>query len=64
MQSNGDNLTHLYVAVFLTISLPDAVNINTHSFRIGGASTAASGGVPDSIIQWASGGIFVWTINL
>ena len=49
--SNGDHLTRPHVAAFLTISFPAAVNINTHSFRIGGASTAASSGVPDSIIQ-------------
>ena len=37
---------------------PDLPNINTHSFRIGGASAAASAGVPDSQIQilgrWSS----------
>ena len=26
-------------------------NLNTHTFRIGGASAAASAGVPDSVIQ-------------
>ena len=34
------------------------VNLNTHSFRIGGASAAATAGIPDSTIQvmgrWAS----------
>ena len=37
---------------------PGVLNLNTHSFRIGGASAAASAGVPDSQIQilgrWSS----------
>ena len=37
---------------------PGARNINTHSFRIGGASAAASAGIPDSQTQilgrWSS----------
>ena len=31
--------------------LSDETNINTHSFQIGGASAAASGGVTDSTIH-------------
>ena len=31
--------------------LPDVTNINTHSFRIGGASAASSAGIPDNTIQ-------------
>ena len=46
----GDFVTRRQVAAFLQIALRD-VNINTHSFRIGGASAAAAAGVPDSIIQ-------------
>jgi len=49
--SNGHHLTRQYVVAFLSLSLPSAINLNTHSFRIGGASTAAASGVPDSIIQ-------------
>ena len=56
--NNGRFLTRGYVAAFISLSLPRSVNINTHSFRIGGASTAASSGIPDSIIQimgrWSS----------
>ena len=36
---------------FLTFCLADVPNINMHSFRIGGASDAASAGVPNSTIQ-------------
>ena len=39
------------MVLFLRRGLPDVANINTHSFRIGGASTAACVGVPDSRIQ-------------
>ena len=56
---------HLYafliradVINLLRVSLPNMPLINTHSFRIGGASAAASTGVPDSTIQifgrWSS----------
>ena len=56
--SPGRYLTRPDVVNFLLRSLPYCANINTHSFRIGGASTAASIGVPDSHIQilgrWSS----------
>ena len=46
------------VVSFLRGVLHDVPQINTHSFRIGGASAAASAGVPDSQIQilgrWSS----------
>ena len=46
------------VVTLLRRCLPSVVAINTHSFRIGGASTAASSGVPDNHIQilgrWSS----------
>ena len=49
-QASGEFVTRKRVAALLDISLRD-VNINTHSFRIGGASAAAAAGVPDSVIQ-------------
>ena len=46
------------VVLVLRRCFPDVPNINTHSFRIGGESAAASAGVPDSQIQilgrWSS----------
>ena len=46
------------VAILLHRYLPGVSAVNTHSFRIGGASAAASMGVPDSHIQilgrWSS----------
>ena len=46
------------VVSLLRRCFPGVTNINTHSFRIGGASAAASVGVPDSQIQilgrWSS----------
>ena len=46
------------VVTFLRRVLPEVLNVNTHSFRIGGASAAASAGLPDSQIQilgrWSS----------
>ena len=44
-------LTRSDMVGLLTFCLPDVPNINTHSFRIGGASAAASAGVPNSTIQ-------------
>ena len=56
--SSGEYVTRKFVSAFLTISLPHALNLNTHSFRIGGASAAASCGIPDSAIKilgrWSS----------
>ena len=51
VMQNGHYLTRNYMKAFLMIAIPTGVNINTHSFRIGGASAAASRGVPDSVIQ-------------
>ena len=55
---NGSFLTRNKVAECLKSAFPLSTNINTHSFRIGGASAAASRGIPDSIIQiigrWSS----------
>ncbi|XP_057316866.1 uncharacterized protein LOC130657895 [Hydractinia symbiolongicarpus] len=54
----GDFVTKKYVSSFLKISLSLHVDLNTHSFRIGGASAAASCGIPDSAIKiigrWSS----------
>ena len=46
------------IVLLLRRCFPGVTNINTHSFRIGGASAAASAGIPDSQIQilgrWSS----------
>ena len=56
--STGAFLIRADVIDLLRVSLPGMPLINTHSFRIGGASAAASAGVPDSTIQilgrWSS----------
>jgi len=49
--SNGHNLTRRFVAAFLDLALPGTPNINTHSFRIGGASAALSAGDSDALIR-------------
>ena len=55
---NGSYLTRSKLVQLLRLALPDAPNVNTHSFRIGGASAAASAGLSDSQIQligrWSS----------
>ena len=55
--SDGTYLTRAYLSNLIQTVFP-GVNLNTHSFRIGGASAAAAAGVPDSTIQvmgrWAS----------
>ena len=55
---NGVYLSRAYLAAFLQISLPAVPNINTHSFRIGGASAALSAGASDALIRimgrWSS----------
>ena len=55
--ADGTFLTRSFILLLLTACFPN-VDLNTHSFRIGGASTAASVGIPDSAIQmlgrWAS----------
>lgn len=49
--ANGTLLTRQWVSRFLADVFPLLNNINTHSFRIGGATAAASNGVSDAIIQ-------------
>ena len=55
--SNGSLLSRRRLSGYLQAALP-SLNLNTHSFRIGGASAAAAMGIPDSTIQilgrWAS----------
>ena len=55
---NGQFLTRHFISNLLSLALPHVPNINTHSFRIGGASAAASAGIQDSVIQimgrWSS----------
>ena len=55
---DGSFLTRQAVADLLKLSLPNVRYVNSHSLRIGGASAAASAGVPDSTIQimgrWSS----------
>ena len=54
---NGTYLTRAYLSDLLQLCYPE-LNLNTHSFRIGGAFTAASIGRPDSAIlllgRWSS----------
>ena len=54
---NGTFLTRNSICRLLQSTFP-TLNVNTHSFRIGGASAASSHGIPDSIIQvlgrWSS----------
>lgn len=56
--SNGAFLTRSDIVKLLRDGLPASVNINTHSFRIGGASAAASAGLPEATIKilgrWSS----------
>ena len=55
---DGTYLTRTAVASILRNAFYPSVTINTHSFRIGGASAAASAGLPDSVVQtlgrWSS----------
>ena len=55
--ANGTFLTRQRWSGIIQSIIPD-VNINTHSFRIGGASAAAAAGIPESTIQvlgrWSS----------
>lgn len=55
--ANGTFLTRRRWSDIIQSIIPE-VNINTHSFRIGGASAAAAAGIPDSTIQilgrWSS----------
>ena len=54
---DGSYLTRRYLSQMLQTEFPNA-NLNTHSFRIGGASAAAAAGIQDSAIQllgrWSS----------
>ena len=56
--TNQIYLTRNHITALLSTYFPHITNINTHSFRIGGASAAASAGVADSTIQilgrWSS----------
>ena len=56
--SSGAFLTRADIVKLLKDCLPASVNINTHSFRIGGASAAASAGLPETTIKilgrWSS----------
>ena len=49
--ANGSFLTRVRVLDLLTRSLPLVPNVNTHSFRRGGASALANAGVPGHVIQ-------------
>ena len=48
--SNGSLLSRQRLSGYLQAALP-SLNLNTHSFRLGGASAAAAMGIPDSTIQ-------------
>ncbi len=56
--SNHTYLTRDSLAAILQAAFYPSLDINTHSFRIGGASAAASSGLSDSVIQtlgrWSS----------
>ena len=51
MFRNGAYLTRARILDIMTRALPNHPNVNTHSFRRGGASALASAGTPDHIIQ-------------
>ena len=55
---DGTFLTRAFIADLIQSALPSLHHANTHSFRIGGASAAASAGIPDCQIQvigrWSS----------
>ena len=56
--SVGQYLIRVDMVTLLRRCFPNTLRLNTHSFRIGGASAAASAGIPDSQIQilgrWSS----------
>ena len=58
MFQDGGFLPRSHVAAVLSVLFPTQPTLNTHSFRIGGASALAAAGVPDYIIQtlgrWSS----------
>ena len=49
--SSNSYLIRQDIVLLLRRCFPNILNLNTHSFRIGGASAAASAGIPDSQIQ-------------
>jgi hypothetical protein len=49
--SSGAFLTRIHLADLLCRSLPFVPNVNTHSFRRGGASALAAAGTPEHVIQ-------------
>jgi len=51
VRSNGQFFTRRQLVTLLNLALPNVPNINTHSFRIGGASAALSSGASDSMIR-------------
>ena len=57
--ARGHYLLRQDIVTLLERCLPGITDVNTHSFRIGGASAAASAGIADSQIQimgiWSSG---------
>ena len=59
MYQNGTYLTRQKMRDLLARSLPFLNNVNTHSFRRGGASALADAGVPGHVVQilgrWKSG---------
>ena len=62
--SSGEYLTRHHMSQFLAASFPGRMDISTHSFRIGGASAAASAGCSDHQIQalgrWRSDAFLVY----
>ena len=48
---NGAHLTRARIHDLLARALPEVQNINTHSFRRGGASALAAAGTPDTTIR-------------
>ena len=58
IRSDGRFLTRKAIVCLLHLALPGVTHINSHSFRIGGASAALTAGAPDSLIRtlgrWSS----------
>ena len=48
---------------FLQLTLPGLQNINTHSFRIGGASASLSAGALDALLIRALWGVGLVTVT-
>ena len=49
--ADGQSLKRKFVVAFLRVALPHVRNINTPSFRIGGASAAMATGASDALIR-------------